>query len=223
MFFRRTERRGFLTGLGALIAGSAAAHQAGAESIDHQDESPQDKWLDALTGKHRQLFDFNAHGDGISLIHMHNFVETHKSAYGAAEKELNVIGTFYGGSTPLAWNDKMWAKYKVGQALNITDPSTKAPLVRNWFNQPQSGDPVFLNGMLAVASIESLQKKGATFIMCNNAFRLWVGRLAGMGLGTAAEIEPDLRANLLPGVITVPAMVIAINRAQRRGITYMRM
>lgn len=220
MFFRRTERRGFLAGLGALLATGATVGSVGAEPIDQ--ESAHDKWLDGLTAKHRQLFDFNAHGDGIGLIHMHNFIETHKSAYGATEKDLNVVGTFYGGTTPLAWNDKIWSKYKIGQALNLTDPATKAPVDRNWFNQPRTGDPVFLNGMLMAASIESLAKRGATFVMCNNAFRLWVGRLAGMGLGKAEEIEPEIRANLLPGVVTVPAMVIAVNRAQKRGFTYMR-
>lgn len=219
MLARRTERRGFLASLGALLAvgGTTEALPAPAPS-----DSEHDKWLDGLTGKHRQIFDFNAHGDGLGLIHMHNFVETHKAAYGATEKDVNVVGTFYGGTTPLAWNDAVWAKYKIGQALNLTDPGTKAPVVRNWFNQPQNGDPVFFNGMLAAASIESLRKRGATFLMCNNAFRLWVGRLAGMGLGKVEDIEKDIRANLLPGVITVPAMVIAINRAQKHGLSYMR-
>lgn len=216
-----TQRRGFLAGLGALVAG-ASAHQVVAEGIVDQGSSGPDKWLDGLTAPNRQLFDFNAHGDGIGLIHMHNFIETHKAAYNVTEKDINVIGTFYGGTTPLAWNDAMWTKYKIGQALNLTDPATKAPLVRNWFNKYQQGDPVFFNGLLAAATTENLQKRGATFIMCNNAFKLWVGRLAAAGLGKAEEIEPDIRKNLLPGIITVPAMVIAVNRAQKKGFTYMR-
>lgn len=220
MMIGRTERRGFLAGLGAMLAG-VGIREVEAESLAQGSSAP-DKWLDGLTATHRQLFDFNAHGDGIGLIHMYNFIETHKAAYSVTEKDINVVGTFYGGTTPLAWNDAMWAKYKIGQALNLTDPTTKAPLVRNWFNHYQQGDPVFFNGLLAAASIESLMKRGATFIMCNNAFRLWVGRLASMGLGKVEEIEPDIRKNLLPGVITVPAMVIAVNRAQKKGLTYMR-
>lgn len=218
---RHTQRRGFLAGLGALLAG-VSAHEVVAEGVLNQGSSAPDKWLDGLTATHRQLFDFNAHGDGIGLIHIHNFIETHKAAYNVTEKDINVVGTFYGGTTPLAWNDAMWAKYKIGQALDLTDPATKAPLVRNWFNRYQQGDPVFFNGLLAAATIESLMKRGATFIMCNNAFRLWVGRLAGMGLGKAEEIDSEIRKNLLPGVITVPAMVIAVNRAQKKGLTYMR-
>ncbi len=218
---RRTQRRGFLAGIGALLAG-ATADEVMADGVFEQGSSEPDKWLDALTATHRQLFDFNTHGDGIGLIHMHNFIETHKTAYNATERDINVVGTFYGGTTPLAWNDAMWTKYKIGQALNLTDPATKAPLARNWFNRYQQGDPVFFNGLLAAASIENLTKRGATFLMCNNALRLWVGRLASMGLGKAEAIEPEIRKNLLPGVITVPAMVIAVNRAQKKGLTYMR-
>ena len=42
------------------------------------------------------------------------------------------------------------------------------------------------------------------------------------GKGKAADIEKDLRANLLPGVTIVPAMVIAIEKAQAAGIRYNR-
>ncbi len=218
MDFEPTPRRGFLAGLGALAALTVIPEGAGAEVAG----SEHDRWLEPLKGKYRQLFDFNAHGDGLPMIHMHNFIETLKSAYGAKPADINVVGTFYGGTTALAWNDAMWAKYKIGTALNLTDPETKAPVTRNWFFQPKKTDPVFLNGMLADASIQNLTARGATFLMCNNAFRLWTMRLAGMGLGRAEDIAADIKANLLPGVVIVPAMVIAIGAAQRHGLTYMR-
>lgn len=221
MWSAHTQRRGFLAGLGTLAVGLAAgeAHAAGPSqgSVD-----ANDKWVEGLKGKHRQFFDFNAHGDGIGLIHMHNYVETFKSAYRAAPSDINVVGTCYGGTTPLAWNDAMWAKYAVGGALGLTDPATKAPLTRNWFFRPAAGDPVFFGGMLADANMESLGRRGAVFLMCNNAFRLWVSRLASAGHGTAAAIEADIRANLNPGVVVVPAMVIAVGVGQRHGLTYMR-
>lgn len=218
MEFESTPRRGFLAGLGALAALTAVPGPARANVTD----SEHDRWLDPLKGKYRQLFDFNAHGDGIGLIHMHNFVETLKSAYGAKPSDINVVGTFYGGTTALGWNDAMWAKYKLGAALNLTDPETKAPVTRNWFFQPKKTDPVFLNGMLADASIQHLAARGATFVLCNNALRFWTMRLAGQGLGRAEDIAADIKANLLPGVVVVPAMVIAIAAAQRHGLTYMR-
>jgi len=70
--------------------------------------------------------------------------------------------------------------------------------------------------------IQSLQKSGAKFILCNNALGLWCLELEARGKGKAADIEKELRANVLPGVTIVPAMVIAIDKAQEAGIKYNR-
>ena len=44
----------------------------------------------------------------------------------------------------------------------------------------------------------------------------------GMGM-TGEAVKADLAANMLPGVTVVPAMVIAIGKAQERGLAYMKM
>ena len=75
---------------------------------------------------------------------------------------------------------------------------------------------------LPQASIESLQGRGATFILCNNALQIFSGLLAQQrGLDPKAVYE-DMKANILPGVALVPAMVIAIEKAQEAGFTYQR-
>ncbi|HEV8355588.1 MAG TPA: hypothetical protein VGQ17_02365 [Gemmatimonadales bacterium] len=223
-----TPRRGFL----ARLAGAAAALTAGAAapgSLAAQGPTAaQDKWLDRLTGRHRCLFDFPLHNDGMPLIHIYNYISTYKRDYSEPPTAINAIGTFYGApgfpaSMPLAWNDAVWARYRIGEVLKLVDPSTKAPTTRNMFSRPRAGDPVLFGGAMAQAGIESLQKAGVTFLMCNNAFMAWVGFISGNGTkGNPATIERDIRANLLPGVITVPAMVIAIEKAQGKGIAYNR-
>ncbi len=219
MRFERIKRRGFLAGLGTLAAGAVAADPIVAQQQPKVHEA--DRWVLGVRGSRRQLFDFNAHGGGLPLIHMHNFIETLKSAYQVPGSDIGTVGTFYGGTTPLGWNDAMWAKYNVGAALGIEDPATKQPLVRNWFNRPAEGDPVFMNGYFKDASIASLQDRGAVFLLCNNALRVWVGRLAGSS-GNAEAIDREIRANLLPGVVVVPAMVVAVDVAHRHGLTYSR-
>ncbi len=229
MDFAPTPRRGFL----ARMAGAVAAVTAGsafprAVAAEQPQVSPNDRWLDGLTGRHRCLFDFPQHGDGLPLIHVLNYVNTYRSAYGEPASSVNAVGTFYGApglpaSIPLAWNDVVWEKYKIGELLKLTDPATKAPSKRNMFYRPRSGDPVLFGGAMAAAGIENLQKMGVLFLMCNNAFQAWMGFLSGNGTkGNAAMIERDIRANLLPGVVTVPAMVIAIEKAQGKGIAYNR-
>jgi hypothetical protein len=46
----------------------------------------------------------------------------------------------------------------------------------------------------------------------------WVVPRASCGKGKASDLEADLRAHLLPSVTIVPAMVIAIEKAQAAGI-----
>jgi hypothetical protein len=225
--FATTPRRGFL----ARLAGAAAALTAGsalpAGALMPQAGGP-DRWLAGLTGKHRCLFDFPLHGDGLPLIHIYNYINTYKTAYGEPASAVSTVGTLYGApgspaSLPLAFNDTMWEKYRFGEMFKLNDPSTAQPTRRNMFARPRSGDPVFFGGAMAIASLENMQRLGTVFLLCNNSLLAWVGFLSGSGsTGNPADIERDLRANLLPGVITVPAMVIAIEKAQAAGIAYNR-
>jgi hypothetical protein len=127
----------------------------------------------------------------------------------------------------------MWAKYGLGAYTGLKDASGK-PHTRNVLYKPTTNDANLL--MEAVQSppipalapavpalgIESLQKMGTTFLLCANAFGGWCAELEARGKGKVADIEAELKANMLPGVIMVPAMVIAIEAAQRAGITYNR-
>ena len=81
--------------------------------------------------------------------------------------------------------------------------------------------PAFADAMPALG-IENLQKMGTKFLLCANALGGWCVELEARGKGKAPEIDKDLRANLLPGVTIVPAMVIAIEKAQAAGIRYNR-
>ena len=227
-FLTPAPRRGFLARVAAAagaVAGIGAVRPSTAESAQTQ---AGDAWLQQMTGRHRCLFDFPLAADGLPLIHMYNYISTYKSAYGEPTAAVNAVGTFYGApgapaSMPLAWNDAMWEKYKIGELFRLIDPVTKAPAKRNMFLHPRAGDPVLFNGAMAVAGIASLQQMGAKFLMCNNAFIAWMSFLSGSGTkGNPAVIDRDIRANLIPGVITVPAMVIAIEKAQGKGIAYNR-
>ena len=73
----------------------------------------------------------------------------------------------------------------------------------------------------ADSSISALQDRGAVFILCNNAFNVWMGLLGGGDAVKAAALRKEFEANMLPGVFLVPAMVVAVNQAQTHGCTYM--
>jgi intracellular sulfur oxidation DsrE/DsrF family protein len=127
----------------------------------------------------------------------------------------------------------MWAKYGFGEYLSLKDAAGK-PYTRNVLNRPTKEDlhllmqalqtppiPALADAMPALG-IESLQKMGTKFLLCANALGGWCFELEARGKGRAQDLEKDLRANLLPGVTIVPAMVIAIEKAQESGIRYNR-
>ena len=200
-----TDRRSFLSAVAALTAVSA---------ID------SDAWLGQLKGKHRQLFDVPEPDGGTVLRHVRSYLDIWREAYGVAERDISVIVVLYGRATPLGVQDEMWAKYKLGAAINLTDPATNAPLARNYFAHPQAGDPV--GDGTPECSMETLQRRGVLFLLCNNALGRWSARLEKGGLGTAAEIHADLRGHALPGVVIVPAAIIAMTKAQERDFAYVR-
>ena len=180
--------------------------------------APADNWLKGITSKHKQFFDSPTPNGGIQLIHILNYFDTLNKDYGVKDDAIDAVGTFYGMATLYGVNDKMWAKYKLGEILEANDPATGKPAVAN----PWRTSPTILGLSLPQASVESLQKRGATFILCNNALGLMAGMVAkARGLQTDA-VYADLKANILPGVELIPGMVVAIDQANAAGMSYHR-
>jgi hypothetical protein len=233
------NRRGFL---GRLFGAAAAVTVAKAATADAAQApamagNPADAWIKEVKGTHRCLFDFPQHKNGAPLLHILNYLNTYGEAYKAAPGSVGAVGTFYSlgnqSSIALGFNDAMWAKYGLAEILNLKDKAGKA-YTRNVFLKPTADDAHVLisafgtpdipelHGAVPAMGIESLQKMGTKFILCANALGGWVLELQARGKGKAPEIEKDLRANLVPGVTIVPAMVIAIEKAQAAGIRYNR-
>jgi intracellular sulfur oxidation DsrE/DsrF family protein len=230
-----THRRGFLVRL--VGAGAAASASIAVGGVVAAQESGGDDWIKEVKGTHRCLFDFPQHRNGMPLLHILNYLNTYSTAYKVGPGQAGAVGTFYGmgpqSSIPFAFNDAMWAKYQLGEYTALKDAAGR-PYTRNVFYRPTKDDlhilmqaiqsptiPAFAEPMQALG-IESLQKMGTKFLLCANAFGGWCMELDVRGKGKAADIDKELRANLLPGVTIVPAMVIAIEQAQAAGIRYNR-
>jgi hypothetical protein len=179
---------------------------------------PSSKWLKGLTAKHKQFFDSPAPAGGIGLVHIMNYYDTYNKAFNVKDADIDAVLTFYGGTTFFGVNDAMWAKYKLGEFINETDPATGKPAVAN----PWRTEPVILGMTIPAASVESLYKRGATFILCNNALTIFSNLLAQKRALDPKVVYEDLKANILPEVQLVPGMVIAVEQAARAGLSYHR-
>lgn len=227
----RSPRRGFIARAVGAVAALTAARVVSPRVAEAQ--TPDDAaWISEVKGKSRCFFDCPQHANGMGLLHILNYL----GAYPAGQ--AGVVSSFYSvgpaASIPLGFNDAMWAKYGLGEVLGLKDASGK-PYARNVFANMTKDDAhllaqragipasIALLGQAAPAiSIPSLQKMGTKFLVCNNALGLWTLELEARGKGKAEAIGADMRANLLPGVTIVPAMVKAIEQAQAAGFSYNR-
>ena len=212
----KTFRRAAIGATSLALVASVAAMSAATSPLEAHAAGYANAWLKS-TAKHRQLFDTPTSGGGVPLVHMMNYYETWNKAYGVTDKNVNAVGTFYGATTFFGVNDAMWAKYKIGEFLGEKD-GTGALATKN----PWREAPVILGMEIRPASIESLQKRGATFILCNNALGIFSGLLAKARGLDADSVYADLKANILPGVELIPGMVVAIEQAHAAGLSYHR-
>ncbi|MBL6750497.1 MAG: hypothetical protein ISP90_08235 [Nevskia sp.] len=196
-------------GLGALAPAAGAAEAAAAAGTDFV------RWLDTISGKYKQLYDAPAANHGLPLVWSHVFLLTGAPGYGVAESELGVVVVLRHSAIPLAMGDAVWAKYKLGEYLDIADPATKAPATRNPYAHIKPGDMPFPE-----AALEKLVARGVKFAVCGAAIGFHSAHIAQRQGLAADAVKQDLLAAVLPGVQVVPSGVLAVNGAQSRGCAY---
>ncbi len=203
--------------IAAARVGIAAAEPAKALATRPGPKEPSNKWLDGLTSKHKQFFDAPTANGGVPLVHVMNYYDTYNKAFNVKDADIDAVLTFYGATTFYGLNDAAWAKYQIGEFLETNDATGKPATANPW-----RAAPVILGMTLPQASLESLHKRGATLILCNNALTIFSALLAQKrGLDPNAVYQ-DMKANILPEVDLVPGMVIAVEQAQRAGLSYHR-
>jgi intracellular sulfur oxidation DsrE/DsrF family protein len=216
-------RRMFLARMGAgagvvsasVIGSPVAQAQGGADAPWRPARHPQDDWYDKIPGVHRYLFDSStAESMGWALQFATNYFTGNQEVYGLKESDLAVIIVARHKSTSFAYNDTIWAKYgkQISEQAEFTDPKTKeAPKINVY-------GPV---GETAQAGkMDALIKKGVQFAVCSMSTRGISGRIAkANGLETDSVFK-EITTNLIGNAHMVPAGVLAVNRAQEHGYSF---
>jgi intracellular sulfur oxidation DsrE/DsrF family protein len=97
----------------------------------------------------------------------------------------------------------VWAKYKLGESQKVIE----------------GGVPAVKNAHASFAN--ELAKRGVIVAVCGLATTRIARTVAADGGMSAADVEADLRANLVtPTARVVAAGVTVTNRAQEKGFTY---
>jgi len=203
--------------IAAARVGIAAAEPTKVPTVSRGSKEPSNKWLDGLTAKHKQFFDAPTANGGVPLVHVMNYYDTYNKAFNVKDADIDAVLTFYGATTFYGLNDAAWAKYQIGEFLETNDATGKPATANPWRTAP-----VVLGMTLPQASLESLHKRGATLILCNNALTIFSAMLAQKRGLDPQTVYQDMKANILPEVDLVPGMVVAVEQAQRVGLSYHR-
>lgn len=211
-----SHRRNFFAraaaGVAALAAGSTLARAVEAHGIDGS--APlDDAWLGRIKGKHRQVFDCTTPNGGFGAAYAVNYMDSHNEATATKDSDLSAVLVFRHFAMPLVVNDAIWAKYNVGQIINVMDPGTKAPATRNLFHNAIMMRP-------GLTYEKMIADRGAVIVACNLALTVISG-MASQSAGVSAEqAKAEWTAGLIPGVALAHSGVYAVNRAQEKGCTY---
>ncbi|MFN2602191.1 MAG: hypothetical protein ABR582_05480 [Gemmatimonadaceae bacterium] len=211
-FTSSTPRRGFLgrfaaaaLGLGVTSLAPEAATAATSRAADPQLEA----WFGKLTGKHRVVFDAPEVNSGFAAIWPRVYLLTTEATYPNEGASTMVI--FRHEALPLALQDNVWAKYKLGEQFNVKmadAPATKNPYATI------TGLPIPGLGVV------ELLKTGTLVGACDVAMTVYSsGAAQKMGLDPAV-VKKEWIAGLIPGVQLVPSGVMAVSRAQEFGAHY---
>jgi intracellular sulfur oxidation DsrE/DsrF family protein len=207
-----SERRSFLTRFNAGAAAIAALAVVGVAKAQVKSapatrfepaRHDQDDWMDHIPGKHRMVIDTTT-GEGFrdGLLFASNFMLANRNDYGLQNQDLAVIVVARHLSTGYGFNNDMWAKY----GASLADDQAK---------EPSKANP-------SAASLAALSNQGVQFAVCSMATRRLAGTIARAVGGNTDAINGELIANLVSNGRMVSAGIVAVNRAQERGYSFVR-
>jgi intracellular sulfur oxidation DsrE/DsrF family protein len=178
----------------------------------------QDDWLDRIEGRHRIVFDATTpEAFGYALLFAGNYYIANADGYGLKDNDLAVVIVARHHATPFAFNDGMWKKYgkPLSKLANFVDPRTKSAPTSNVYNLPLDIKLPNRGG-----TVDALIKRGVQFAVCQVATQGLAEPLAAAVGGTADSVYKELSANLVGNSRLVAAGIVAVNRAQERGYTF---
>jgi intracellular sulfur oxidation DsrE/DsrF family protein len=175
----------------------------------------------------KQVYDVTQIGQGKFLNNVKNSLNGLHFGFEIPKSEIKIAVALHGPANMINYDDAIWAKYQVGEWLNVTDPATGKPAVRNIYYlakaQPgqadSSQDPDDPNSVDQDSSVQTLQARGVQFLSCHTALEEQARALIRRNklTGSPEAIVQDMLAHALPGVLVVASMVAAVALLQAEG------
>jgi hypothetical protein len=223
----KVSRRDLMAGTGVLCAAFAVPTAGNAQLVYRHGDWKAEEFQELLhkTARVRQVFDVTAINEGKFLNNIKNSLNGFEFGFGIPTKQVQIVAALHGAVNMINYDDSMWAKYRIGEWLSVTDPETGKPAARNIFFPSKVAkiegkeDPSDEKSSFQDKSVEGLQRRGVKFLSCHTATeeqaRVIVGRLK-LTEGQEAVVK-DLQAHTVPNVLIVPSMVASVALLQIDG------
>ena len=219
------SRRSFVGSVGAGVAAlgtlGASASKAEAQLVYMPNDWHMAEFDKLLKSKARvrQVFDCEKLDNGDFLSPIKNTINGLQFGFNIPVDQIKVVGALRGSANLINFDDSMWEKYQLGEYTKTDDPKTSKPAVRNPFFPKKEGlskDPQDPKSMYQDYTVQAMMDRGMQFLSCHNATTHQAqGIIKKLGLKVEVdEVVKDLQLHMLPGVISVPAMVSAIAMLQ---------
>lgn len=222
----KSSRRHFLAsvagGASALATVGVSASELLAQAGPATAQGAWDmSWLDRVQrAKHKMVFDSPAIGDGMALNNAITWLNGYREVYQTTDADMAAVLVFRHKGLPVALNDDMWARLKLGDDDKLKDPATGEPTTRNPFINVKGGDKNV--AIMPDAGVDALMARGVIVIACNQALMRHAGPLAKAEGISREQAQQALIASVLPGVIRMPSGVFATARAQEAGCVFIK-
>jgi len=225
------DRRSFLSAAAATIAAAGAARALGETALAADGAVlSYDAFLATARApfKHKQLFTSPRANDGAIFAYMRNSLNGYQFGWGEGPGTLHAAAVLNGIGVAQGANDAMWARYRLAEVLARSgDPvKTRGADRGNPWLHPAAQYPRNDTDPSAPynqdASIETLLRRGATFYVCDNALRGLAMKVAAAGFAGSSDagaLHAEMRWNLVPGSLLVPAGVTTIDALQQEHFT----
>jgi intracellular sulfur oxidation DsrE/DsrF family protein len=234
---RRVSRRGVIKIAGAVVAGGAGAAAVAGEPkrLSAAELRPGDPLYhfdqyEAIVNRDvtvRQLFQWPNIANHELYANAVNALNAFQFAYQVPADQIQIVVQAYASSTVATYDDYLWNKYSLGQALQLQDaqgnPTTVNPFLHSKLSVDQSAsppsdqnDPYYFD-----FSIEGLQRRGVLFLACNNSLRGDANSAFRSGRNpdnlSADAIVTEFQSHLIPRALLVPAGAAELVRLQDKG------
>jgi intracellular sulfur oxidation DsrE/DsrF family protein len=227
-----TTRRSFLSAAAAMIAAAGAVRATGGSALAAGDGAviSYDAFLAAARApfRHKQLFTSPRANDGAIFAYMRNSLNGYQFGWGEGPGTLHAVAVLNGIGVAQGVNDAMWARYRLAEVMARAGDPVKTPGADRgnpWLHpagQYPRNDADPSAPYNRDASIETLLRRGATFFVCDNALSGLAMKAVAAGFAgasDAAAVHAEMRRNLIPGGLLVPAGVTTIDALQQEHFT----